>query len=237
MSNTARTQRIYARVAGVLFLWLIVSAIGGDFIVSGIAGDGTFAEIAKRISASEHLYRAGLSLEVIEACSAVVFAFALYVTVKPVNTLLAMLAMVFYLQDAFLASVSRMCGFVRLHLYTSSQIVPSDTALLETLADLARSMGRITENIGGISFGIAMVLFFYLFFKSRYIPRILSAFGLLVSAVWTGLYFAILVFPEQRAPVLSIGNPLVLVADITTAFWLILFAVKNPEYSTIVELL
>lgn len=226
-----RTQRIYARAAGILFLWLIISAIGGTFILSSIAGDGTFAETAKRIAASEHLYRVGLSLEVIEIFSAVVFAFALYVTVKPVNSLLAVLAMIFYLQDVFLAGVVWTCGFVRLHFYTSSQNIPSGTALSQALADLMRSIAGVTENIGGISFGIAMLLFFYLFFKSRYIPTTLSVLGLLASAVWTGLYFALLVFPEQRAAFLYVCFSLMAVADITTAFWLMLFAIKTPGAS------
>jgi uncharacterized protein DUF4386 len=234
-TSADRTQRTYARVAGILFLWLIISAIGGTFIISGIAGNGTFAETAKRIAASEHLYRIGLSLEVIEIFSAVVFAFALYVTLKPVSSLLALLAMIFYLQDIFLSGVVWVCGFVRLHLYTSSQTVSSGTALSQAMADVMRNIAGVTENIGGISFGIAMLLFFYLFLKSRYITTILSALGLLASAVWTGLYFAILVFPEQRGASLYICFPLMAVADITTAFWLMLFVVQTSGGSDPVQ--
>ena len=47
-----RTQRIYARVAGALLLWLIITGLGGGVITSQIAGSGTFEEIARRIAAS-----------------------------------------------------------------------------------------------------------------------------------------------------------------------------------------
>src|ERR1035438_9711983 len=46
--STERTQRIYARVAGFGFLWLIVTGLAGALTTSRIAGSGTFAEIAKR---------------------------------------------------------------------------------------------------------------------------------------------------------------------------------------------
>jgi Domain of unknown function (DUF4386) len=74
-------------------------------------------------------------------------------------------------------------GFVRLHLYISAQKVGAGTVTAEALADLMRSIVGTTENIGGICFGIGSLLFFYLFFKSRYIPRALSALGLSASVI------------------------------------------------------
>jgi hypothetical protein len=90
-----------------------------------------------------------------------------------------------------------------------------------------RSIAGATENIGGISFGIGLLLFFYLFFKSRYIPRALSALGLAASAIWIALYFANLVFPAQHALFLSICFPPLALADVITGVYLILFAVRT----------
>jgi hypothetical protein len=59
-----RTQRIYARLAGFLFLWLIINGLCGAMIFSHIAANGTFAETAQRIAASERLYRVGLLSQV-----------------------------------------------------------------------------------------------------------------------------------------------------------------------------
>src|SRR5258708_6479145 len=91
--STETTQRIYARVAGFLFLWLIITGLTGTLIISQIVGSGTFAETAKRVVASERLYRLSLSSELVETLSAALLAFALYVTLKPVNRLLAQIAM------------------------------------------------------------------------------------------------------------------------------------------------
>jgi Domain of unknown function (DUF4386) len=54
---------------------------------------------------------------------------------------------------------------------------------VQTLSDLMSSIADITENLGGICFAIGLLLFFYLFFKSRYIPRALSALGLFTPAL------------------------------------------------------
>jgi len=77
-----RTQRIYARLAGFLLLWLIINGLGSTLLFSQIAGSGTFAETAKRIAASERLYRVALCSQVIETLCAVLLAFALYATLK-----------------------------------------------------------------------------------------------------------------------------------------------------------
>ena len=224
-----RTQRIYARLAGFLFLWSIIIGLGGALLLSRIEGNGTFAETAKRIAESERLYRVVLSSAVNVPLSAALLAFALYVTLKPVNSFLAQLAMIFNLLDASLGCVVRICDFVKLHLYTSSQLVGAGTISMQVLTDLMRSIAGTTENIGGIFFGIGLLLFFYLFFKSRYIPRILSAVGLFASVIWIGLYFAKLVFPEHRAVFRYICFPPMLVADVATGFWLMVFAVKEPR--------
>jgi|SRR5262249_34369342 len=234
MDSAEKTRRIYARVAGILLLWLIVNVVVGAIIFPSIPANGTFAEIADRIRASEHLFRLQPTALVIEFLSATVLAFVLYVTLKPVNSLLALLAMIFHLQDVFLGNVVQMCTFVRLHLYTS-QTFGNGAFSAVALLDLMRNIAGVTENIGGICFGIALLLFFYLFFKSRYIPKIVSGFGFCASAIWIALYFARLIFPEQRAVFWSICFPLMGLAIVLTGFWLTFFAVKSPGGSDPVE--
>jgi hypothetical protein len=170
------TQRTYARLAGILFLGVILIAFVGGSILSRVAGNGTFAERSARIAASERLYRVGLCAVLIATLSSTFLAFALYATLRPVNRFLAQLAMIFSLEDSFLALIVRMSGFARVHLYVSAQGGEAITA--QQLVDLLRTMGGTMENLGGTCFGIASGLFYYLFFKSRYIPKFLAALGM-----------------------------------------------------------
>lgn len=66
-----RTQRIYARLAGSLFVALILIALGGLLILP---------------AASERAYRVFLLLRMIDPpLGGILLAFALYATLKPVN--------------------------------------------------------------------------------------------------------------------------------------------------------
>ena len=229
-SSTERTQRMYARLAGFLFLWLIVTGLTGLFITSRIVGTGTFTEAAKRVVASEHLYRIGLCFELIEAMSAALLAFALYVTLKPVDKLLAHFAMLCRLGESFIGCASMTFSFFRLGLYRSAQSIGAVGAdQSQALVAATRAAGSAAVNISALFFSIGSILFFYLFFKSRYIPRILSAFGVFASVLVTLMCFASLIFPE-RAATLQYGWAPMAIAEVTTGFWL-MFAVKIPARS------
>jgi uncharacterized protein DUF4386 len=226
-SSTDRTQRIYARVAGFLFLWLIITGLAGMLTISHIVGSGTFAETAKRVVASERLYRVALCSELIEALSTLPLAFALYVTLKPVNKLLAQMAMYWRLGEFFIGGVGVIFGFVKLRLYVSPQMIGAlGTDQSQALMNLLRQVGNAAYNIGAMCFSIGSILFFYLFFKSRYVPRSLSAFGVFASVIVTIICFGSLIFPEYAAT-FQYGWAPMAIAEVTTGFWLMLFAVKT----------
>ncbi len=227
--ESEKTQRTYAGLAGTLFLGVILIALVGGSILSRVAGDGTFAETAARIASSERLYRVGLSIVLLASLSSTLLAFALYATLRPVNRLLAQLAMIFSLNDSFLALLVRMCNFARIHLYVSAQTSGAGPFAAQALVDLMRTMGNTTENLGGICFGVGSALFFYLFFKSRYIPRFVSTLGVCASVIWAGLYLANLIFPEDHTLFQYICFPPMAIADIATGFYLMLFAIKSEH--------
>jgi hypothetical protein len=159
--------------------------------------------------------------------SAVLLAFALYVTLKPVDKLLAQIAMYCRLGESFIGGVGMIVGFLRLHLYSSPQSIGAlGTDQSQALVGLTRHAGFVAYNISAIFFSIGSILFFYLFFRSRYIPRILSAFGVFASVVVTFMCFASLIFPEHAAT-LQYGWAPMAIAEVTTGFWLMLFAVKT----------
>jgi len=225
--STERAQRTYARLAGFLFLWLIITGLTGLFISSQIVGSGTFAETTKRIVASQHLYRLGLCFGLIETVSAALLAFSLYVTLKPVHKFLAQIAMFYRLGESFIGGAATILSFVQLGLYTSSQSsVTLGAEQSQALMGLTRHATSASFNICAIFFSVGSILFFYLFFQSRYIPRILSAFGVLASVIVTIICFGSLIFPE-RAALLQYGWAPIAIAEVVAGFWL-MFAVKIP---------
>src|SRR5713226_144371 len=119
-ADVEKSQMRYARLAGFMFLWLIITGLAGALTVSHIVGSGTFAETATRVVSSEHLYRLALSSELIETFSAMLLRFTLYATLKPVDRLLVHIAMYWRFGASFIGCVGMIFGFLTLHLYTSS---------------------------------------------------------------------------------------------------------------------
>jgi hypothetical protein len=64
--------------------------------------------------------------------------------------------------------------------------------------------------------------------RAQYIPRSFSTLGVCAPAIWTGLYLAHLIFPEDHALFQYIYFPPMAIADIATGFYRMLFAEK-PE--------
>jgi hypothetical protein len=79
-----------------------------------------------------------LSVVVIVTLSSAVLAFALYVTLRPVNSLLAQLAMIFCLGDSFGAILVRMSSFVRLHYYVLTLTASNGGSVAQEVTELLR---------------------------------------------------------------------------------------------------
>jgi hypothetical protein len=221
-NSTVKTQRRYARLAGFLFLWLIATGLTSLMITGRIAGSGSFAEIAKRIAASERLYRLALCSGLIETLSALLLGFALYATLRPVDKLLAQLAMYWRIAESVIGAVGMIFSFAALSAYISAQ--PAERA--QSILELTHSVGWGTYNISALCFSIGSAIFFYLFLKSRYIPAWLSGFGVFASVVVTVICFGTLIFPEYRAT-FNYGWIPMAIAEIGTGFWL-MFGAKIP---------
>lgn len=179
------------------------------------------------MAASEYLYRAALCSELVESVSIVLLAFALFVTLKPVDKRLAQIALYFKLGESFISGVMMILGFLMLQLYTSPQSLGAfATVQTQALVDLTGHATADAFNIQAIFFSIGSTLFFFLFFKSRYLPRVLSASGVLASICVTVVCFATLVFPEHAAT-LQYGWAPIGVVELISGFWLMIAAVKT----------
>ena len=225
-NQVEKAQFIYARIAGFLYLFLIVTYMAGVLTLPGMTGSGDFAEVSGKIIASEQLYRIALSSQLITSVGTVLLAFSLYKTLKPVNDDLARMALYWRLGDAFVGGAGTIFSFMSLRLYTHPDYVgPFSTEQLQALVYFTHDAHGVTLDVASLFFTVGSTLFFYLFFKSRYIPRLLSAFGIFASALAFFMGFASLIFPEYAATIQLGGYP-ILIAEIATGAWLLFFGVR-----------
>jgi hypothetical protein len=221
----ADVQIRYARIAGFVYLLLIVLYMGGQFLIGHVVGTGDFAQRLARIAEGQALYRVGLVLQLLASVFTVLLAYALYVVVRPVNERVARLAMYFRLGEAF-GGVTAFISFATLSLQSDPRYLQSlGMAQLETTLGLARSVDFVSFNTATLFFSFGSILFFHLFAQTRYIPRALSMFGVFASVVTLLTSLGNLVFPAH-ADVLQFGWAPIFVAEIGTGIWLLARGVR-----------
>jgi len=227
-SSTYATQVFYARLAGLMYLLNYVTSLFGVLVPSWITGSGDFAQKTQRVLTSEHLYRAALVSMAIGWVFIVFLAFALYITLKPVNKRLAQIALFSELGQASVGAVTVILLFAPLWLYTAAPMAGSfSNEQLQTLVSVSQNAGGSGFQISMMFLSVGSTLFFYLFYKSRYIPRLLAGWGVFASVMLFMVSVAVLIFPVYEGPIL-IGWAPMGITEITTAFWLMIRGIRVP---------
>jgi len=219
-----RSLQGYARLAGFMYLIILAFYISGDAITSAMHVSGDFAATAQNITESEHIYRAGLSGELISSLMTILLGGALYVVLKSVDANLALFALLWRVAEAVFGGMTAIIKFTSVKNYTDSTgILGSESR--EAVARLLSSAGGTSFYIAVIFFSIGSIVFFYLFFKSRLIPRMLSCFGIIASFTVPMLAFSNLIIPGFSSA-LNYGWALIFIAEIGTGLWLLIRGVE-----------
>jgi hypothetical protein len=225
-SEIEKTQIRFARFAGFMYLFTYVAPFTVMIITGRFEVPNDFAETAHRIMGAELLYRFGLSCQLITSVCCIFLAMGLYMTVKPINNNLALFALLFRLAESTLGCASGILSFVVLNLYLGAHSANAFNAtLLSVFMNLFTGARSIEFNVAMVLLGIGSILFFYLFLKSSYIPKVLSAWSLFASALFTLVSFAFLLFP-QYSKILQLGWLPMGVAEIAVGLWLLLKGVN-----------
>nr|WP_315476841.1 DUF4386 domain-containing protein [uncultured Undibacterium sp.] len=237
-TNDHDIQIFYARLAGFVYLLLILLYMGGQFLNSSILGVGDFASRAHNATNSEHLYRIGLALQLMASVCTTVLAYALYVTLKPANERIAQLAMLFRLGETFVGAVAVIFSFVQLRIYTAAAAVATATTVgtstlggsqgmdqWQTLMKLANSSHFAGFNMSTLFFSVGSILFFSVFLKSNYLPKVQALFGIFASILVVLTSLGNLLLPEY-AGTIQLGFIPMFISEIVTGLWLLFRGVK-----------
>lgn len=201
-SRSVRSQRAWARVAGLMYWMVLVVDLTGMQLHS---------------AAGTWLMFAGSVLTV-------PLALGLYYAVRPAHEVLAATALAFRLLEAALGVFSIVIGFAAIR------------------AELAGSgFGKAALNLGhwndatafgAFVFTIGSTIFFYVFIKSRYIPRVLAWVGLLASVIAMGACVAHFSMPSFPAMTMYAWMPMAL-AEMSTGLWLLVKSVKAVDETSL----
>ena len=219
-ATESAAQMRYARIAGFVYLLLIVLFMGGQLLIGHVTGSGTFAERTTRIASELPLYRAALVLQFLASVFTVLLAYSLYVVLKSVDEHVARLALYFRLGEAF-GGLTAFVTFAALALRTEPKFAQSlGTAPVEALVGLAQAADFASFNIGIVFFSFGSTLFYRLFLRTPYLPRALSAFSMFASALTFVVAVTSLVMPAW-GDALQVGWIPIFIAEIVTGILLL----------------
>jgi len=213
-------QNKYARIAGLIYLPVIAVFVTGLFLRSGIEKSGNFIDSSHRIASSVHVYRIGVSVQLTTMLLALWLAISLYVALRPANRNLALAALSFRLSEVVLGAT-----WIVLQFLSSSVHVAADHAGMFSMGQLSELSELISQasanslNVSAIFMGIGSAIFFYLFLRSGYIPRVLSGLGIFASLLVIAACFAKLILPEYTSTLDLAFIPTGL-SEVITGLWL-----------------
>ena len=226
MDSTRRT----AVIAGVLFIIATVATFVADALTPALTG----TDYLIRLAAHPNQVAAGVLVKIVSVLAGAGIAVAMYPVMKRANAGLALGSVVFRTLEAafYLVGVVSLLVLLKLGQQFAAAGVADQTSLQAIGDSLVSVRVYAAPLLGVFAFCIGAFMYYYLFFRSRLIPRWLSGFGIVAIIL------------EMAACVLSLfsGNPItsyiplafsIFLQEMALAVWLI---VKGFNPSAIASL-
>ena len=237
METANRQQQTAARLAG--FLYLLTNAIAiFAFVVRGrliVRGDA--AQTAVNILGSQQWFRAAIVAELLCVAGTVALVAALYVTLRPVNRNMALLAVCWRLMENATLAVVTLAEFAMLALLGSDATLHAvSQPELQALSYAALRVYSAGFNIGFLFLGLGSVLFSYLWLRSGYVPRVIAAWGIFASAMMALSMPVIMIFPDLNTRLMPFYLAPMGIYEIGFGLWLLVKGIDpharwRPEHA------
>ena len=227
--------RKLAIIVGVLFI--IYTSV--DILSFLFTGSITSTNYLVSVSENAGLVGTGALLLLIGGACAAGIAISLYPVLKKFNAGLALGAVGFRISEGVLRFVA-VCGYLLL-ITLSQQFVKAgapDSSYFQTLGVLVYAGNRWVGNVASLlAFSIGALLYYIIFYRTKLVPRWISAWGLVAAIL--GMLSCVLVLVGLIAP---FGTEQVVIAipmlpqELVLAAWLIakgfnpaVIASKSPQ--------
>jgi hypothetical protein len=180
------------RFLGAAFLLQAVASVVSTLIQTPLIVPGNIIDSMTNISNNALQMRASIVGEMIAVIGIVMLGVLLYVTLKKQNGKIALVALGLYLVVAAIIAVSRIAAFSLLRISQES-VIAGHPVYLQTLGNLFYESQSFGYSLHMLVFALGATLFYYLIFKSGFLPRVLSLWGLIAAPLaLIGILFALL---------------------------------------------
>jgi hypothetical protein len=227
-----KSQRTAAKIAGIAGLLAFALVVFGNYVLlEPLIVPRNAVDTARNILAHETQFRIALICFITYGIGAIVLLTALWVVLAPVNRGLALAGALFRFVFAMLWLIAPLNSLAALRLLgDASYLQVFEPERLQALARLQIAGSFDDYYVGLPFFGLAATVCAWLWFKSNYIPRGLSIFGVIASAWCVLCAFVFLIFPHFNKIVNDyiFDSPMALF-ELTVSFWLLFKRLKSVE--------
>jgi len=212
------------RLLGAAFLMVLFLTFSELWTIS-IIGTGSVSDSLVSISNSLTQLRISMLLGLILSAGIVVLAVLLFVVLQKQNKTIALVALGWWLLEAITVAIRQMSIYALLPLTLEyAKAGAPDSSYFQTLATLFFDVGQWGYDVHLWFFALGGILWYYLFYRSEYIPRLLSIWGIVgVSLV---LIASVLAGFEIRVLALVLPNTLF---ELAIGLWLLVKGIKSYE--------
>lgn len=231
-THTPKTSpRAYARIAGILYLIIIIAGALGQIFIRGkliVAGDAVAT--AGNLMASQSLWRVGIAGDLLMHVFDIPLMLALYLLLKPVNKHLAASAILFNLIQTAVLVVNKLNLLAPLFLLGNAEYLKAlEPQQLQALAYLPLRLHDYGFGIGLIFFGCVCLVQGYLIFKSGFLPKTIGVLMAIAGLSYLTNSITLILAPaytEGVVPVLALA----LLGELALSLWLIVKGVNLEEW-------
>jgi len=219
-----------AKFAGVLYLVITVLApFSMSFVPSALIVANDATATSSNILAAEGLFRAGIASDAIVFLAEIALTVALYALLKPVNKTLSLIAAFSRLAMTIVQGMNLLPYFFILLLLSGSGYMKSFVPdQLHALVMLFLNAHEYVALIGGLFFGLHLVVLGYLVYQSGYLPRFVGIVLMATSLIYLAKGFGTIVFPDYKPMLDSIA--FLAFIEIVFPLWLLIKGVNFERW-------
>ena len=185
------TDRNTIRLLGAAFLIVFVASMLSGALLDSAVGSGSISDILVNVANNLTLMRISILVELVTSVGIVALAALLYIVLHEQHRVIALVALGWWLAEAITLGVSKIGAFalipLSLEYVAAGAPDPSPTGPMgyfQTLGDFFYyGFDRQGWAIHMLFFCLGGILWYYLFYRSKYIPRVLSGWGLVAVSL------------------------------------------------------
>ena len=229
MENKMYSLKKTARLAGLLYLFLIITGVYIImYVPSKIMAEGDAVTTAKNILSNELLFRTGIIGDIISNTIFVFLAMALYRLFKEVNEHQAKLMVALVIVQIPAVFIMEALNITSLMLFKGEILKTFELTQRQDLAMLFLKINDYGSLTLEMFWGLWLIPFGQLVYKSGFIPRILGVLLIIAGIAYMIDSSISLLFPSYHAFVNKPTLLIVAIGEISIMLWLLIKGVAVP---------